>query len=149
MLITQKTQYALRAVFELAKRKQETPMTVGEIAEHQAIPPRFLEVILGQLRQAGVVVSQRGPKGGYLLSRDPATLTVGDVIRTMEGSIGPVHCVSSTSRSECPLWGNCAFYETWEEAREAISAVFDRTTFADLLERERRARTDYVPSYSI
>jgi Rrf2 family cysteine metabolism transcriptional repressor len=81
MQISQKCQYALRAVFELAVRTKEGPIKVGVIAEAQAIPTRFLEVILNQLKRGGFVESRRGNAGGYALAKSPAELTMGDIIR--------------------------------------------------------------------
>ncbi len=140
MLISQKCQYGLRAIFELARRGGGggEPVSVAEIARVQAIPPRFLEIILGQLKQAGYVVSRRGARGGYLLARDPAEITVGEVIRAIQGEIGPVHCQVESSGWECPLSGNCIFFPMWERARAALSDVFDDTTFANLVRKEAR-----------
>jgi Rrf2 family protein len=138
MLISQKCQYGLRAIFELARRGSADPVSVAEIARSQAIPPRFLEIILAQLKQAGYVVSRRGPQGGYLMARDPADITVGEVIRTIQGEIGPVHCMVENASWECPLFGDCVFFPMWEQARAAISGVFDDTTFANLVKAEKR-----------
>jgi len=138
MLISQKCQYGLRAIFELARRQSAEPVSAAEIAGSQAIPPRFLEIILGQLKQAGYVVSRRGPQGGYLLAKASAEITVGEIIRAIQGEIGPVHCQVESSGWECPLFGDCVFYPMWERARAALSGVFDNTTFADLVRREKR-----------
>jgi len=138
MLISQKCQYGLRAIFELARRGGSEPVSVAEIARSQAIPPRFLEIILGQLKQAGYVVSRRGARGGYLLARDPAEITVGEVIRAIQGEIGPVHCQVESTGWECPLFGDCVFFPMWERARAALSGVFDDTTFAHLVGEETR-----------
>ena len=149
MLIPQKCQYALRAIFELAKRQGHRPVKIAEIAETQAIPRRFLEVILGQLKQAGFVTSQRGKKGGYLLVRSPEELTVGQVIRAMEGPIGPVECVGRDSQQDCPLYGRCVFLPMWEQVGRAIAGVYDTTTFQDLIDQERQQAESYVPGYVI
>ena len=90
MLVTQKNQYALRAIFELAKYRGQGPVKVIEIAQAQNIPMRFLEVILGQLKRSGMVESKRGYTGGYTLLRDPKKVTVGDIFRAMDESLGPV-----------------------------------------------------------
>ncbi len=84
MLVSQKCQYALRAIFELAKRTGQGPVKIAEIAEAQAIPVRFLEVILSQLKQGRFAVSQRGSEGGYQLARPPQELTVGEITRVAE-----------------------------------------------------------------
>ena len=149
MLVSKKCQYALRAVFELARRYGQGPVKIAEVARVQAIPPRFLEVILSQLKQGGFVASQRGNEGGYVMARPPGHLKVGEVVRFIEGPIGPVRCVSDDSTQDCPLYGDCVFLPMWEKVGKAISDVYDTTTFQDLVEREKRRAEDYVPSYSI
>ncbi len=108
MIVTQKGQYALRALFELAKRGAKTPVKGAEVAQTQAIPPRFLEVILSQLKQSGYVTSRRGASGGYLLAKSPADVTVGDVIRAVQGPVSPVPCVEK-EETDCPFYGGCVF----------------------------------------
>ena len=148
MLVSQKCQYALRALFELARREGSGPAKIAEIAEVQAIPPRFLEVILSQLKRGGFVESRRGSEGGYTLARRPAKLTVGDIIRFVEGPIGPVTCLESDG-DDCPLGANCVFLPMWEKAHQAMSSVYDGTTLQDLLDQEQRMSAGYVPCYSI
>jgi len=149
VLVNQKCQYALRAVFELARQNGHGPIKIAEIAEAQAIPPRFLEVILSQLKQAGFVDSRRGSRGGYFLVRSREELTVGEVIRFMQGPIGPVECVTGRTEHECPLYGECVFLPMWEEVRKAISNVYDATTFKDLVDRKERKTADHASCYSI
>ena len=149
MLVNQKCQYALRAVFELARQNGHGPVKIAEIAEAQAIPPRFLEVILSQLKQAGFVDSRRGSQGGYLLVRSPEQLTVGEVIRFMQGPVGPVGCVTGRQDNECPLHGDCVFLPMWEKVRKAISGVYDNTTLKDLLDQQGGQTDGHVPCYSI
>ena len=127
MHISQKCQYALRAIFELAKHTDQIPVKIAEIAEAQAIPVRFLEVILSQLKQGRFVTSQRGNKGGYLLARSPDGLTVGEVMQFMQGPMGPVDCVAVGSKNKCRLYGDCAFLPMWKQVAEAISDVCDNT----------------------
>ncbi len=150
MLLSQKCQYALRAVFELAKRQGQGPTKIAEIARVQAIPVRFLEVILSQLKQGGFVESQRGSEGGYFLIRSRNELTVGEIIQFVEGPVGPVGCVTEAGReSDCPLYGDCPFLPMWEKVRKAVLEVYDNTTLLDLVEEEQRKRGDYVPTYAI
>jgi len=149
MFISQKCQYAVRAIFELSKRYGKGPVRIADIAEAQAIPPRFLEVILGQLKQAGFVVSQRGSKGGYSLARHPSELSIGEVIRFVEGPVGPVVCAMGSKHSECPLYGDCVFLPIWERVRSAVSGVYDETTFQSLVELDARQSKEYVASYAI
>jgi len=149
MLLTQKCQYALRAIFELARHIGEGPVKIADIAEVQAIPPRFLEVILTQLKQAGFVASQRGSEGGYILIRSPAELSVGEVMRFVQGPIGPVDCMLESAKDKCPLYGNCVFLPMWERARVAMSGVYDTTTFQDLVDNAERQSEKSDPLYSI
>ena len=149
MSISQKCQYGLRAVFELSKRLGNGPTSVGQIAEIQAIPPRFLELILGQLRQGGFVESRRGVHGGYLLATDPARLYVGQIIRFIDGPVAPVDCVVANKEITCPLHGSCAFMGMWTRARDVVSEVYDQTSFQDLIEEEAAAAEKYVARYCI
>ncbi len=146
MKVSLKCQYALRAVFELARHYGAGPRSVADVADSQAIPPRFLELILRELRQAGIVESRRGARGGYLLAVSPELLTAGDVVRQIDGPFAPVECIQEGGDG-CPLGPPCAFVEMWERTRDAVSGVLDTTTFRDLVEAEREV--GHVPSYSI
>ncbi|NQU74935.1 MAG: RrF2 family transcriptional regulator [Planctomycetes bacterium] len=148
MNVSQKCQYALRAVFELAKRYGGGPTTIDQIAKVQAIPPKFLELILAQLRQGGFVESRRGVHGGYLLTAAPARLAVGEIIRFIDGPIAPVRCVTDAKGPDCPLYGNCAFMGMWTRARDAVAGVYDTTTLQDLID-QHQATTKYVGTYCI
>ena len=148
-MVSQKCRYALRAIFELAKRHGTGPVRVGEIAEAQAIPPRFLEVILNQLKQARFVESRRGSEGGYLLQRRPHAVSVGEVIRFIEGPLAPVGCVDDQPTESCPLSENCVFIPMWQRVQKAVSGIYDETTFQDLIDQEARMCTQFTPSYVI
>jgi len=149
MYVSQKCQYGLRALFELASRHGECWVKISEVAARQAIPPRFLEVILSQLKQAGFVLSRRGSEGGYTLARAPDEITVGEVMRFLQGPIGPVECIGEKPDRKCPLYGRCAFLSLWERVERAVSDVYDNTTFQDLVEEYRQKSSEYVASYSI
>ncbi|MHC4985703.1 MAG: RrF2 family transcriptional regulator [Planctomycetota bacterium] len=137
MYLSQKCQYSLRALFELAKRHGQGPIRIADVAEAQAIPPRFLELILGELKQAGYVESRRGAAGGYLLAVHPNHLAVGDIIRFVEGPLAPVKCLVDPSGSECPLNGHCAFMGLWDRAAKALADVYDSASLQELIENER------------
>lgn len=141
MFISQKCQYALRAIFELAKFYGLGPVKIAEIAKMEAIPQRFLEVILSQLKQGGFVDSQRGNEGGYFLIRSPGELTVGEVIQFVQGPLGPVDCVMSDSKvnnKRCSLYNNCVFLPMWERIRSAVLDVYEHTTFQNLIDQHIR-----------
>ena len=135
-----KEQYALRAVLELAKKSGKGPTKISDIAAAQAIPPRFLEVILSQLKASGFVDSKRGFYGGYFLLRSPDQITVGDVLRFMQGEEDPAHRVSCMSKTQCPFECDCAFVPMWTKLNKAVFRIYDGTSFQDLLNNERSGR---------
>jgi Rrf2 family protein len=149
MDVPRKTRYALRAIFELAKRYGQGPTKIIDVAKAQATPPRFLEVILGQLKQAGFVGSRRGKDGGYFLVRSPGDLTVGEVMRFIQGPIRLVGCSTGDPEDDCPLFEDCVFLPMWQEVQEAIANVYDGTTFQDFVDRQKEARAKNVRDYSI
>ena len=149
MLVPQKTQYALRAIFELARQHGRGPIKIAEIARTQALPMRFLEVILSQLKQGGFVGSQRGSEGGYFIVRDPHDLTIGELMRFLQGPISPVACLTDDRKDRCSLYGECVFLPMWEKVRLAISQVYDNTTFQDLVDQAERKSGRVAPSYAI
>lgn len=146
MLVSHKVQYGLRAVFELALRNSRTPAKITEIADVQGIPPRFLENILSELKHGGFVESRRGKNGGYLISRKPAGLTVGEIIRFMQG---PVKVVGKDSNTGKNARGDVAFNGLWENIATAITEVYDKTTFVELIEIEKSRVENYTPDYAI
>ena len=141
MLVTQKEQYALRAIFELAKRKGEGPVKISEIADSQAIPSRFLEVILSQLKRKGIVESKRGYYGGYCLIPSPENITVAQVLRSVRKTKKAIECISCLSKNTCPFDGNCAFMPLWNDVQDAISRIYESTTIDDLIKNESRFKS--------
>jgi Rrf2 family protein len=137
MLITKKNQYALRAIFELARHRGKGPVKISQIAEAQAIPERFLEVILGQLKKSGFVKSKRGYQGGYVLIPSPDQLTVGDLMRYLQQGVSAVECMAPIPESRCPFQKGCAFFPMWKKVKDAMFGIFDETTIQDLLDNGR------------
>lgn len=144
MAITQKSKYALRAMLELALRFGGGPTSIGEIAKAQAIPARFLEAILAQLKRAGLVESRRGNEGGYVLARPPARVSVGDVLRVVQGGLAEPDVAFGG-----PAAAQAVFAPIWQEAQRKASSVYDAVSFRTLLERYRAALGNEVPDYSI
>jgi len=138
MLVTQKKQYALRAIFELAKRQGDKPVKSSIIAEAQSIPLRFLEVIMGQLKRGGIVDSKRGFFGGYRLMRPPDQIRVGDIFRLLDKEDDTETCMACTSKGNCPFLGDCVFMGLWDQARKAMDAVYERTTIQTLIDQEKK-----------
>jgi Rrf2 family protein len=147
MLITKKNQYALRAIYELAKQRGKGPVKICQIAEAQVIPERFLEVILGQLKKSGFVKSKRGYQGGYVLVPSPDQLTVGDLMRYLQQDVANHECMAPIPESKCPFQTECAFFPMWKKVREAMFSVFDQTTIQDLLDT-RGTKGNYPKGFS-
>jgi Rrf2 family transcriptional regulator, cysteine metabolism repressor len=145
MLVTQKCQYALRAVFALARRGAERPSKIAAIAEEQAIPTRFLEAILNQLKQAGFVESRRGVDGGYWLARRPERITVGEIARAIDG---PIHA-DGEDRPGRRVQNRDVFEGVWREASDAVYEVFDGITLAELMERQAALDNGFAANYTI
>jgi Rrf2 family protein len=145
MHVSQKSQYTLRALFELAKHYGGKPLSAAEIAQAQAIPERFLEVILQGLRNDGMVQSRRGNGGGYVLAVSPSETTVGDILRAVDGSLAPVRCAVGRTDEHCRLRGGCAFAGVWRRAQKAVEEVYDNTSLQDLIDDERTAERERGP----
>ena len=134
-----KIQYALRAIFELAKHMDQGPVKISEIATAQSIPLRFLEVILNQLKASGIVDSKRGFYGGYFLVKPPDQVSVGDVLRFLSRDLSPSDCIACVSKTSCPFDGRCAFSSMWIRVKQAAFNIYDETSFQDLIDREQDA----------
>jgi len=131
---SKKGQYALRAIYELSRRAGQGPTKISAIAEAQAIPHRFLEVILHQLKGSGLVRSKRGFYGGYFLAKSPEEVTIGNVLRYVQKEMAMAECVACVSAQKCPFAGNCAFSSLWQRVKSAAFKIYDDTTMQDLLE---------------
>ena len=150
MKITYKGDYALKAIFQLVLRHMDEGdgvMSISEIAKHGDMPTKFLEQILLALRKGGFVKSKRGIKGGFSLARPAKDITVGEVVRFIEGPIEPISCVKEDKYTGCKDMASCIFRGVWQEVAMATSKVVDNLTFADLMtrhkEKRRRARSGY------
>jgi Rrf2 family cysteine metabolism transcriptional repressor len=128
-----KGQYALKAIYELARRKDDGPTKILAIADAQGIPRRFLEVILNQLKGSGLVHSKRGFYGGYYLSKAPDEITVGDVLRYLQKDQEGAGCLACVSLKACPFSERCAFSTLWHKVKTEAYKIYDATTVQDLL----------------
>jgi Rrf2 family protein len=140
MNVSVKGDYALHAIFDLALQKYGEPIKIAEIARRQRIPQKFLELILAGLKQGGFVESRRGAEGGYLLARSAEAITVGQVMRYMEGAKASKPARKQTADP---------FAETWRMVDQAVSDVIDQTTFAELVRNWREKQSKYVPNWEI
>src|ERR1700739_2714040 len=129
MKLSQKGEYALRAILILSLSYQENSLVqIQEISKRQNIPKRFLEQILNDLKSAGIVESRRGVTGGYRLARRPEEITLAAVVRHIEGALAPVSCVSERfyEKCSCPEESRCAIRSVMKEIREAIVKIAER-----------------------
>jgi Rrf2 family iron-sulfur cluster assembly transcriptional regulator len=135
--ISQKTEYALRAMIHLAQGDGKDLTSAREISESQHIPLRFLEQQLGALSKAGLVESFRGAGGGCRLAKEPGEITVADVVDAIEGPFYPMFCLDPGDHT-CWQDSRCGLQDLWSDVRVAVRGVFERTTLAELGERHRR-----------
>ena len=134
-MLTKKAKYGLKAVVHLAGVAPGETALVADIASDNQIPKKFLDAILGELRNAGLVHSKRGKGGGYMLARSPADIGVGAVIRVLDGPLAPIQCASKTVYRRCDDCldeAHCAVRLVMLEAREAIASVLDNTSVAQM-----------------
>jgi len=141
--ISKRTQYGLKAMLALGRRYGEGPVLISSLAKEESIPIKFLELILLDLKGRDLLSSKKGPHGGYQLSRPPSTITLGSLIRMMEGPLAPLPCASETAFrpcEECTDVESCGIRIIMRQVRDATAEVLDRTTLADLLRQSEAAR---------
>jgi Rrf2 family protein len=138
-MLSSRARYATRAILDLSLLYDQGPIQISDIAERQNIPVKFLQQILVALKMTGFVQSRKGPGGGYSLAMAPKEITLGAVVRAMDGPIAPISCVSVTKFSECgcPNPEVCSLRGAFKEVRNAMSEVLDRTTFSDLAQAQQ------------
>jgi Rrf2 family protein len=145
--ISARGEYAIRALLDLALHLREGLRPIQDIAAQQGIPQRYLEQVLLQLKRAGFLESKRGSAGGYRLGRPADQITVGSVLRAVEGGPGQVEAVRRASRALPEGSGDLA--DLWREVDEAVTAVVDRVTLEDLRRRAEERRAGARPMYHI
>lgn len=138
MKLSMKTDYALRALIELADRYGQGPVQSGDIAAKQGIPEPYLDQLMTMLRKAGIIRSLRGPQGGHLLANLPAQIRVDEIVVLLEGSMAAANCVERPE--DCQVGARCAIRELWQRWEEASLALLRSVTIADLAERQAQYR---------
>jgi Rrf2 family protein len=151
-MLSKKSKYGLKALLVLADEAGRGPIQTSELAEREALPKKFLEAILLELKRHGLLQSKKGRGGGYVLGRKPADITVGQVIRVLEGPLALIPCVSQTAYmkcEECVDERTCGIRLAMKEVRDATARILDNTTLSDLNARvafERRTDQSADPS---
>ena len=143
MKISTKGRYALSMMLDLAIHNTGEPVSLKDIARRQDISEKYLEQIISVLNKAGYVRSIRGPQGGYFLTKKPEEFTVGMILRTTEGDLSPVSCVSNEGAA-CDKSQDCVTVKVWQQINDAVNNVVDNITLADLVDWHAQKANDYV-----
>ncbi|WP_407175093.1 RrF2 family transcriptional regulator [Bradyrhizobium sp. STM 3562] len=142
-MLTARGKYGLKAMLHLATLEMDKTAQASEIAKAHNIPKKFLDAILGDLRKAGLVISRKGPGGGYALARRPREIQVGAVIRVLDGPLAPIACASRTAFKPCRDCKDvkaCAIRIVMTAARDALSDVLDTVTISDMVQPAKSSR---------
>ena len=142
MKVSTKGRYGIKAMLDLAIHGTDGHIALKNIAERQQISGHYLEQLIASLRKAGLVKSIRGAQGGYALAQDPSEITVGQILRALEGSLAPVDCVVEDEPYECKKAEKCVTRKLWEKIRDSINDVVDSTSLQDLVDEHRLSHSN-------
>jgi Rrf2 family protein len=144
MRLSRRSEYGLRALTDLVRHADGGPTALATLAQRERLPVKFLEQIMASLKHAGIVRTTLGAHGGYAMAVDPASVSLGRVIRLLDGALAPVGCVSLRyyEPCSCPDEATCALRDTMIDVRDAILEILDRQSLADLAARPGRAPID-------
>lgn len=139
-MITQKTKYALHALLALAAEYGKGPVLISDLAHQGSLPRKFLESILLELKNKGILGSKKGKGGGYFLAKPPKAVSFGEIVRFFNGPLAPVSCVSQTAYAPCPECrdeASCGVRMVMKEVRDLTAKILDGTTLADILRKQQ------------
>ena len=144
MRLSRRSEYGLRALTDLVRSGRETTVPLGTLARRNNLPPKFLEQIMATLKHGGIVRTALGAHGGYAMSADPSTVTIGRVVRLLDGALAPLPCVSLRyyGRCSCPDEATCPLRDVMIDVRDAMLEILDNETLAQLAARQGRASID-------
>lgn len=131
MKLSTRSRYGARILVDLARHKDQGPIQIGEISKRQDISVKYLEQLIRPLKQANLVTSVRGPKGGHLLAENPENISLGQIVRLFEGQTDLVECISFPNK--CPMSDDCQIRLAWQDATEVLYEKLDTTTISDLM----------------
>ena len=144
LILSTKGRYGVRAAFDLALHYGEGPIPLKSISERQNLSDPYLEQLIAILRKDGLVTSVRGAQGGYLLSRHPSKISVGDILRSLEGPMAPAECVLDDQDKECIKADYCVTRILWEKIMDSIDKVIDSISLQDMADDYERIEKDYT-----
>ena len=142
MKISTKGRYALRMLIELAEHHEEGYVSLKDISERQNISKKYLEQIVPMLNKSGILRTNRGNKGGYMLAKPASECSVGEVLRATEGSLAPVSCLDY-EQNDCPRSDTCATLYVWKGLEKAVNDYLNSVTLQDILDHTAEAGNDY------
>ncbi|EFL52852.1 transcriptional regulator, BadM/Rrf2 family [Solidesulfovibrio fructosivorans JJ]] len=143
MKLTTRSRYGTRMILDMALHAVDGPVRIKDVAARQGVSIKYLEKLVRELKQAGFVRSRRGPRGGHELAKPLSEITVGAIVRALEGDISLVECDGEGSGQSCPRLADCLTREVWAEAARAMHERLDAITLADLVAKaDAKARQD-------
>jgi Rrf2 family protein len=144
MRLSRRSEYGLRALIDLVRHDGDGPVALAVLAERNRLPTKFLEQIMATLKHAGIVRSTLGAHGGFAMAVDPSTVSIGRVVRLLDGALAPLGCVSLRYYSKCSCVdeATCALRDVMIDVRDAMLEILDFETLADLANRQGRASID-------
>lgn len=144
MRLSRRSEYGLRALVDLARHEGAGPIALAALAQRNNLPQKFLEQIMATLKHGGVVRTTLGAHGGYAMAADPASVSIGRVIRLLDGALAPLPCVSLRyyESCSCPDEGTCPLRDVMIDVRDAMLEILDRETLRDLAAREGQESID-------
>lgn len=137
MKLTTRSRYGTRMMLDLAKCYDEGPVRIGEIAKRQDISVKYLEQLIIPLKKANFIKSVRGPKGGHMLAKPPEEITVGEVVKALEGGLGLLGCIENPD--ECKRSGSCLTKGIWEEATKAMYEKLNSTSLSEMIVADKNS----------
>lgn len=143
--VSTKGRYGLRSIVDLAVNDKEGQVSLKSVAQRQGLSENYLEQLFASLKKSGLVKSVRGAQGGYMLSKPAENITVGDVLRSLEGTLCPVECIDLDMPTRCDKSDVCVTAPVWAKLRDKINEVVDSITIADLVsDFENKTKNDYI-----
>ena len=138
MKLSTKGRYGLRAMIDLTRYSEKEPVSLSSIAERQYLSEGYLEQLVAMLKKAGLVAGIRGAQGGYVLAKDPSDISVGDILRALEGNLEPVRCAAFYSEEGCQAADGCVTKYVWQKINDSINDTVNHIMLDELVRESRK-----------